>query len=477
MAEVDAETTYVRHHKKKIAFIFSAMRHFGAELSKAGWSVDYVKLDDDDNSGALDGEILRAIERHGVKKVLITEPGEWRLLDQLKTMSAHAKAAVEIVEDDRFIVSHDQFKDWAHGRKQMRMENFYREIRRETNLLMDDDQPCGGQWNFDKENRKPPKKGLNSSGPKRFRNDEITKEVLQLVDQRFPQHFGTLEPFWFGVTRRQALTAFQHFVDNSLAGFGDYQDAMLGDDQFLFHSVISMYLNVGLLEPVELCRKVEQAWEQDKIPLNAAEGFIRQIIGWREYIRGIYWLRMPAYLDQNYFNHTRDLPDFYWSGETNMRCLQLCITQTAEQAYTHHIQRLMITGNFALLIGTSPVAIHEWYLMVYADAFEWVELPNTLGMSQFADGGLLASKPYVSSGNYINKMSDYCADCHFDVKQKTGETACPYNYLYWDFLIRHRDKLSKNHRMAQIYRNLERMNDDRVVEIKKDANRFLRSLS
>lgn len=341
---------------------------------------------------------------------------------------------------------------------------------------MDGDQPTQGRWNFDADNRKPPKRGLHVVGPKRFRPGQTTQQVTKLVQQRYFEHFGDLEDFWFGVTRHQALAAFQHFIDHSLASFGDYQDAMLQDEPFLFHGVISVYLNLGLLEPMELCQKVERAWLDGKVPINAAEGFIRQVIGWREYIRGIYWHTMPSYVDRNYFNHNRELPDFYWSGDSKMRCLQSCIEQTKKEAYAHHIQRLMVTGNFALLIGVAPAKAHQWYLMVYADAFEWVELPNTLGMSQFADGGLLASKPYISSGNYINKMSNYCSDCNYDVKQKSGEQACPFNFLYWDFLIRHRKLLRQNPRLSQIYRNLDRMDESRVKQIRKDSAKFLKSL-
>ena len=365
----------------------------------------------------------------------------------------------------------------AGGRKQLRMEFFYREMRRKTGLLMDGDQPAGGRWNFDAENRKSAKPDLFIPQPLRTVPDEITTEVLQLVAFRFDNHFGDLEPFWFAVTTEQADGVVDHFIKEALQAFGDYQDDMLQGQPFLYHSLISLYINAGLLDPLDVCRRVETEYREGRAPLNAVEGFIRQIIGWREYVRGIYWLKMPGYVESNFFNAARALPDFYWTGETDMACLKAAIQQTKEEAYAHHIQRLMVTGNFAMLVGVDPKAVHEWYLAVYADAYEWVELPNTLGMSQFADGGLLGSKPYAASGNYINKMSNYCADCRYDVKKKTGNEACPFNPLYWDFLIRNEDKLRGNPRMAQTYRTWERMSDDKRAKYLSSAARFLKTLN
>jgi deoxyribodipyrimidine photolyase-related protein len=476
MAEVAQEATYVRHHKKKIAFLFSAMRHFAAELTDAGWAVDYVKLDDRENSGSLPGEVERALGRHECDRVLVTEPGEWRLSRDLEDLRDRLDVPLDILDDDRFICSKAEFTQWAAGRRQLRMENFYRLMRRKTGILMDGDGPVSGRWNYDSENRKPPKTGLSFQGPARFRVDATTEAVLKLVGAHFGDHFGVSEPFWFGVSRSQAQSAFDQFVETSLPTFGDYQDAMLLDERFLSHSVIALYMNAGLLDPLTVCRGVEAAYRAGRVPLNAAEGFIRQIIGWREYVRGIYWLQMPDYLENNYFDHRNPLPDFYWTGETDMTCLRSCIEQTREEAYAHHIQRLMVTGNFAMLAGVAPKAVHEWYLAVYADAYEWVELPNTLGMSQFADGGLLGSKPYAASGNYINRMSDHCSSCRYKVKEKTGPEACPFNYLYWDFLDRHRDKLEGNPRLGQVYRTWDRMDEDRKCEVRKDAGRFLDGL-
>ena len=476
MAEVTDETTYVRHHKKKIAFILSAMRHFAAELEKSGWTVAYIKLDDKGNTGSFTGEVARAAKRLKSARVVVTEPSEWRVADMMRGWSAALGVPVEIRDDERFVATRAEFAAWAKDRKQLRMEYFYRDMRRKTGLLMEGAEPAGGQWNFDHDNRKPASNDLFMPDISRFKPDAVTRDVLDLVARRFGNHIGTLEPFWFAVTRKDALKALDHFISVALARFGDFQDAMLRGEPFLYHAVLSPYLNAGLLEPLEICRKAEAAFRAGKAPLNAVEGFIRQIIGWREYVRGIYWLQMPGYVDQNFFEATRPLPDFYWTGETDMTCLKAAIDQTIEHAYAHHIQRLMVTGNFAMLAGVNPREVHEWYLMVYADAFEWVELPNTLGMSQFGDGGLLASKPYAASGNYINKMSDYCASCRYDVKQRTGPDACPFNALYWDFLDRNRAKLAKNPRLGQIYATWSKMSAQSQAEVKVSAAAFLKTL-
>jgi deoxyribodipyrimidine photolyase-related protein len=476
MAEVRGEATYVRHHKKKIAFLFSAMRHFAQELREAGWTVDYVSLDDPDNSGSLAGEAARAALRLKPERVIVTEPGEWRVLEMLEGLESALRLPVEIAPDRRFICSREEFARWAEGRKQLRMEFFYREMRKKTGLLMRNGEPEGGKWNFDAENRKAAQASLFMPAPPRFAPDAVTREVLNLVAARFGNHFGDLEPFWFAAARADAERAFDAFLENALPSFGDYQDAMLRGEKFLYHSVVSLYLNAGLLDPLDMCRRVEAEWRSGRAPLNAAEGFIRQIIGWREYVRGIYWLKGPDYVRGNFLGAKRPLPDFYWTGETDMECLRAAIAQTREEAYAHHIQRLMVTGNFALLAGVDPHQVHEWYLAVYADAYEWVEAPNTIGMSQFADSGLLGSKPYAASGNYIGKMSDYCAACRFDVKQKTGPRACPFNYLYWDFLDRNRDRLRRNQRLAQIYAAFEKMAPERRAEIAASAKAFLDNL-
>ena len=476
MAEVSEETSYVRHHKKKIAFILSAMRHFAEELREEGWQVDYAKLDDPGNSGSFTGELERAIRRHRPDRIRITEPGEHRVRAAMDTWQERFGLPVEVLPDDRFICPHERFADWASGRKQLRMEYFYREMRRETGLLMDGDRPEGGKWNFDAENRKPAKPDLFMPEPLLFEPDAITGGVLDLVEAQFPDHIGTLRPFRYGVTRADALRALDHFIEHALPRFGDYQDAMLSGEPFLYHSVLSGYLNIGLLGPLEICERVEDAYRAGHAPLNAAEGYIRQIIGWREYVRGIYWLKMPEYVALNELNASRPLPGFYWTGDTGMACMADAIGQTIEHAYAHHIQRLMVTGNFAMLAGVDPREVHEWYLAVYWDAFEWVELPNTLGMSQFADDGLLASKPYAASGNYISKMSDYCAGCRYDVKQKTGPEACPFNPLYWDFLIRNRAVLGGNPRLGQVFRTWDRMAAEKQSAYRESAGAILDAL-
>ncbi|MBX9757487.1 MAG: cryptochrome/photolyase family protein [Beijerinckiaceae bacterium] len=476
MAEVMEEASYVRHHVKKIAFVFSAMRHFAAELEARGWRVEYRKLDDPANAGSLAGQAREAAERLRPQRIVVTHPGEWRVLEAMRGLEAKAGLALDILPDDRFIASIEEFADWAQGRKQFRMEYFYRDMRRKTRLLMDGDAPVGGAWNFDKENRKPAKPDLLAPQPLRIKPDAITRDVLALVRERFSDHFGDLEPFWFAVTRADALRALDLFVKEALPRFGDFQDAMLAGKPFLYHSVIAQYLNCGLLAPLEVCRRVEAAYLAGDAPLNAVEGYIRQIIGWREYVRGIYWLKMPGYAQQNALGAERPLPAFYWTGDTRMTCMREAIGQTKREAYAHHIQRLMVTGTFALIAGVSPHELHEWYLAVYADAYEWVELPNTLGMSQFADGGLLASKPYAASGAYIARMSDYCKGCAYDVKARTGEGACPFNALYWDFMSRHRGALSNNPRIAQIYRLYDGFAPAERAAIKASAARVLDNL-
>ncbi|MBO9446696.1 cryptochrome/photolyase family protein [Ruegeria sp. R14_0] len=471
MAEVMDEAQYVRHHKKKIAFVFSAMRHFAAQLEAAGWQVRYVRLDDPANTHSLTGEIERAKHDLNISRAVVTEPGEYRLAQAFSGCEG-----LHVLPDDRFIASHHEFRQWAEGRKQLRMEYFYREMRRKTGLLMSGDTPEGGRWNFDAENRKPPKSDLFMPRPLETEPDEITQEVLTLVEAKFADHFGTLTPFWFAVTRQGALAALDHFVDVALPQFGDYQDAMLSDEPFLYHSVLAQYLNAGLLSPLEICRRVERAYYDGDAPLNAVEGYIRQIIGWREFVRGIYWLRMPGYIQENYLGAKRPLPAFYWTADTDMACMAAAITQTRDEAYAHHIQRLMVTGNFALLAGIDPVEVHEWYLAVYADAYEWVEAPNVIGMSQFADGGLLGSKPYAASGSYINKMSDHCAACRYDVKQKTGEDACPFNPLYWDFMVRNADQLRGNPRLGHSYRTWDRMTEGKQQDYLDSAQKVLARL-
>ena len=472
MAEVIDEASYVPHHPKKIAFLFSAMRHFAERLTDDGWSVDYARLDGNDTPDSIGAALLAAAERHGADEVIATEPGEWRLIRQLESLPLK----VRLIEDDRFVATHKEFDQWAEGRKELRMEWFYRDMRRKTGLLMNSDGPEGGKWNFDHDNRKPAPGAVDFSGPMQFTPDAITEEVLGLVEERFGDNFGTLRPFWFAVTPGDARRALAHWVKGGLPKFGDFQDAMMTDERFLWHSIISVYLNAGLLDPVEVCQAAEDAWAAGNAPLNAVEGFIRQIIGWREYIRGVYFHEGEDYPKRNMLEHTRKLPGAYWGAETDMHCLSQAVAQTRDEAYAHHIQRLMVTGNFALLAGIDPYQVHEWYLAVYADAYEWDESPTTVGMSQYADGGVVGSKPYVSSANYIDKMSNYCASCSYSAKTKTGDGACPFNLLYWHFLDRHRARFEKNPRMRNMYGTWDRMNPDRRETVIAEADTFLKKM-
>jgi len=476
MAEVAEEATYVRHHKKKIAFLFAAMRHFAEELRGARLNVRYVRLDDPGNQGSLRGEVARALEDDpALTAVVVTKPGEWRLLQEMETWRDLMPVPVDLREDTRFIVPLTEFDAWAKGRKQLRMEFFYRDVRRKTGLLMDGEEPAGGQWNFDHDNRKRLPKSL--APPPRFLPpaDAVTQDVIAFVAERFPDHFGDLEPWVFATTRAGAEAARDHFITEILPGFGYWQDAMAKGEPWMWHSLLSIYINCGLLDPLDVCQRAESEWREGRAPLNAVEGFIRQIIGWREYVRGIYWLKMPGYGQTNTLNAHRPLPDFYWTGETDMRCMAEAIGQTKRHAYAHHIQRLMVAGNFALIAGLAPAEVNDWYLLVYADAYEWVELPNTHGMALHADGGLMASKPYAASGNYINKMSDYCSGCAYDVTAKSGPRACPFNFLYWDFIARNRESLAGNPRMALIYKALDRLDPVSLSAMRDQASAFLGS--
>jgi deoxyribodipyrimidine photolyase-related protein len=475
MAEVMTECTYVRHHPKKIALVLSAMRHFAGWLAARGIAVDYVRLDDPANTQSLRGEALRAAARHRASRIVVTAPGEWRVLADMRTWH-EAPAEVEIRDDDRFLCSIRSFRAWAQRPRRLRLEFFYRDMRRSHRVLMDRDGPAGGRWNFDRENRKRLPARLRLPEPPRFPPDAVTREVLALVGERFGGHFGTLDGFALPVTAADARVALRDFIAHRLPHFGDWQDAMKAGAPFLFHGLVSASLNLGLLDPLEVCRAAERAWRDGDAPLNAVEGFVRQILGWREFVRGIYWLSMPQYGAMNALGARRPLPAFYWTGETRMRCMAQAIAQTHAHAYAHHIQRLMVTGNFALLAGLDPDDVDEWYMTVYADAYEWVEMPNTRGMALFADGGIVGSKPYAASGAYINRMSDYCGRCHYDVRDATGERACPFNALYWDFIARHADRFAANPRMAMPLRNLARIEPERLVAVRGRAGALLEAI-
>lgn len=476
LAEVKTEASYVKHHKKKIAFLFSAMRHFAEELKVNGHNVHYRYYDDADNQGSLLAEVASLCKQKTINKIVLTHPGEYRVLADMQGWQTTLGIKVEIRQDDRFLASLDEFATWAQGRKQLRMEFFYREMRKAWHFLMDGDKPVGDKWNFDSSNRKALPKGMSPPKPSHFTPDNITQDVLTLVAEHFDEHFGQLDNFHFAVTREQALIVLEEFVSQRLIHFGDYQDAMVQGQPWMYHSHISFYLNCGLLTPKEVIEQAETAYRNKLAPINAVEGFIRQVLGWREYVRGLYWLKMPDYKTENFLQATNSLPSFFWDAKTKMNCLHQCIKETAENAYAHHIQRLMVLGNFALLAGLHPDEVNEWYLIVYADAYEWVEMPNVTGMILFADGGLLASKPYVASGSYINKMSNYCQSCHYNVKEKNGAQACPFNYLYWDFLDRNKEKLGNNPRLGMPYSTLHKMTDDKRHAIHRDSQIFFKAL-
>lgn len=472
--EVLEEVTYVQHHPKKIAFLFAAMRHFAGELEERGYHIRYIKLTDLSNTQTLNGEIIRAVNESKVNHIIITEPSEYRL--KIMTEGWHQLFNIPIVicEDNRFFCSRKEFNIWAKDKKQLRMEYFYREMRKKYQILMDSQgDPIGGQWNYDKENRKSPVQGLTS--PKRISHQKssILKEVLEMVATKFANHFGVLEPFHYAVTREQALIELEDFISRILPNFGDYQDAMLKGEAYLYHSLLSSYINAGLLLPLEICQLAEKAYKNGYASLNSVEGFIRQILGWREFVRGIYWLKMPEYSQLNYLNAKTNLPSFYWGGKTHMACISEAVAHTKIHAYSHHIQRLMVTGNFALIAGLDVQQVQEWYLAVYSDAFEWVEMPNTLGMALFGDGGIVGSKPYAASGKYINKMSNFCDQCYYDPKEMIGEKACPFNALYWDFMARNRHKLEFNQRLPYVYSTWDKFPADKQSAIRNKAINIL----
>ncbi|NYS59524.1 cryptochrome/photolyase family protein [Vreelandella salicampi] len=475
LCEVASEAHYVPHHIHKIGVFLAAMRHFAQTLRDKGFTVHYSALDDPDNTHTLISEAERLASAYDCNHIQAVRPGEWRLWQAMQNRQDTA-LPWQLFEDDRFFTTPEDFAQWAKGRKQLRLEYFYREQRKRSGLLMEHGEPAGGQWNFDHDNREPLPETFESPRPPQHQQDALTREALAVAQQHFGHHMGTLETFNWPVTRRQALVDMRHFLDHCLPDFGRYQDAISDTDPFLFHSRLAVAMNIGLLSPREVCKAAETCYYTGSAPINAVEGFIRQILGWREYVRGLYWTQMPNYKRENRLGFTRDLPAFYWDGNTDMRCLQRAIEMTIDNSYAHHIQRLMVTGNFALLCGVKPEALCDWYLAVYADACEWVELPNTLGMVLHADGGLMGSKPYCASGKYIDKMSDHCQHCRYSPKQVTGAKACPLNSLYWHFLETHENKLSQNPRMKLIYGSLARMKTEKRDAMRQQAQAFLAKL-
>lgn len=464
MAEVIGESTHVPSSKQRSVLFLSAMRHFAEDLRRDAVPLSYRHLDDADNAGSLEGELARSLAEWRPARLIVTEPGDWRVLQALQRTAEAAGVPLEVREDRHFFCSIGGFRAHAKGRKQLRMETFYREMRQRHRVLMDEAadgslQPAGGEWNYDAENRES--FGTKGPGfvpePARFEPDAVTREVMALVNERLAAHPGAVERFGWPVTRAQALQALDRFVDERLELFGRTQDAMWSGQPWLYHAHIASSLNLKLLDPREVVERAEAAWRAGRAPLPAVEGFIRQVLGWREYVRGIYWTRMPGYGQLNALDAHEPLPAFYWTGRTQMRCLAEAVGQTLEHGYAHHIQRLMVTGLYALLLGVEPAEVHAWYLGVYVDAVEWVELPNVLGMSQYADGGLMASKPYVATGKYIDRMSDYCRGCRFRPDRATGDEACPFTTLYWDFLARHESRFARHPRMALQVKNLARL--------------------
>jgi deoxyribodipyrimidine photolyase-related protein len=476
MAEVAEESTHIRSSQMRTAFFLSAMRHFAAELRAHGRSLRYTALDDPDNRGKLAAELQAAIAALRPQALVMTTPGDWRVLEALRAVAAEAGLALDLREDRHFYATVSEFRIHAQDRKQLRMEFFYREMRRRHRVLMDTAEPAqpeGGQWNFDADNRKS--FGRDGPGavprPRRFAPDAITQHVQSLVRTRFPSHPGRCDEFGWPVTRAQALEALAAFINERLPDFGRWQDALWPGEPWLWHAQLSAALNVKLLHPREVVAAAEAAYCAGRVLLSSVEGFVRQILGWREYVRGIYWTQMPAYLERNALGAEARLPALYWSGDTQMACLADAIGQTLRLGYAHHIQRLMVTGLYALLLGVRPQEVHAWYLGVYVDAVEWVELPNTLGMSQYGDGGLMASKPYAASGKYIERMSggSLCSRCRYRPAERSGERACPFTTLYWDFLQRHEALLAANPRMVMQLKNLARLPEDERARIRAQA--------
>jgi deoxyribodipyrimidine photolyase-related protein len=471
MCEAAEEATHVWCSQQRLAVFLSAMRHFAQALRDEGWPMLYTEQ----HPGSLAAALAQTLATTRVQAVVMTEPGEWRVQQALQAACTGANAGAGVplreLQDRHFLCSRAEFAAHARGRKQLRMEYFYREMRRRHRVLMDGDQPAGGEWNYDAENRE----GFGPNGPGfvpppvRTAPDAITQQVLALVRERYATHPGSVTEFGWPVTRAEALRGLHAFIEERLPDFGRWQDAMWEGQPWLYHSHISVGLNLKLLHPREVMAAAEAAWRAGRVPIAAAEGFIRQVLGWREYVRGIYWQQMPGYLELNELGATQDLPAWFWTGDVPMRCLRDAIGQTLQHGYAHHIQRLMVTGLYLLLQGVDPKQVHAWYLSVYVDAVEWVELPNTLGMSQFADGGLMASKPYAATGKYIERQSDHCRGCRFKPAVRTGPQACPYTTLYWDFLMQHETRFAGHPRMALQVKNVARLAEPEREAIRSRA--------
>lgn len=478
MAEVAHEATKVWSHKARIALFFSAMRHFAEEIRRRGFTLHYLELGKHTHPSFAEA-LSVTLQEKPFEQVSVVRPGEWDVLQTLQQVCDQYKVKLNILPDSHFLSDEATFAAWAKGRKSWVLEHLYRFLRRKNNVLMEGDQPVGGRWNYDTENRKAFGKqgpGLVPA-PLEFPSDAITQAVMKQVEATFPNHPGSLTAFNWPVTAEQAQAALDDFIRNRLPLFGHYQDAMWTEQPWLYHSRISAALNLKLLHPQTAIDAALEAYAQGHAPLAAVEGFIRQILGWREYVRHIYWARMPALLEENALEAHTELPAFYWTGETEFACLRDALQQTLQYGYAHHIQRLMVLGLFAQLLGVLPRKVHEWFLAIYVDAVEWVEAPNTLGMSQYADAGILGSKPYVASGKYIQRMSNYCTECTRNPAQATGDDACPFTTLYWDFLDRHREPFAKHPRTALQWRSLERLDEAQLNAIRSQATTLRRQLA
>ncbi len=471
MTEADVGRGPLPEHKQRLALGWAALRHFRDDLRERGWTVHYETADSPRSDGAPDF-LRRQLAEHDPERVRVPEPGRVSLLTAITEVCDEAGVPLDVVPDQHFLVTHDTFEAWAEGRKELTLEYFYREQRRAYDVLMTDEgDPVGGEWNYDDENQEAfgaDGPGMIPDGPS-FERDATTEAVLDLVRTEHADAPGALGSFRWPVTPAQAETALDDFIAHRLPQFGTYQDAMWTGRAFLYHSRLSAALNLKLLDPRTVLRRAEQAYEDGNAPLNAVEGFVRQVLGWREFVRGVYWLHAPDYADTNALDATADLPDFYWTGETDMQCLSDCVGQVVEHGYTHHIPRLMVIGLFGLLYGVDPQQMNAWHEAMYVDAWEWVSAPNMVGMALYADDGIVGTKPYTASGKYINRMSNYCSHCRYDPDQATGEEACPFTTLYWDFLDRHEDRLSTNRRMNFQLANLRRKSDEELAAIAERA--------
>ena len=470
MAEVREESTHVWSTKPRTTFFFAAMRHFADVLRAKNITVDYQKIGSH-GFRSLVAALTDAIKRHQPQKIVMVEPGDWRVEQALRTFAAESEVNLVMRDDTHFLCSRREFAEWSRGYKQFRLEYFYRMMRKRYNVMMEGDQPLQGRWNFDSENRGAFPKSGPANIPERFSiaPDAVTREAMADVNSHFADHPGNVDEFAWPVTRKDALRALKSFVDERLKHFGEFQDAMWTDEPFLYHAHISAALNVKLLNPREVINAALTALNEGRAPIEAVEGFVRQVLGWREFIHGLYWLDMPQMREANYFRHERKLPAWYWTAETQMNCMRQTISQTLRHGYAHHIQRLMVTGIFGLLAETMPQELEDWYLAVYVDAVDWVELPNVAGMALFANNGRFTSKPYIASGQYIKRMSNYCSGCRYKPEVKTGSNACPFTTLYWNFLDKHEKMLTGNPRTALMVKNIARLSAEEREAIREQA--------